>query len=230
LARLFNALKPAALAAFERQELSSDEIEGIMSKLLSVAIWHQRGKASEYDLTTTEIRRALTVGRSSARQNVSWNLWRMMAKAENGIGKEDDDGAIPDKPTRWRTVVGPLFQGIWPLDARLRSKSTTQNLVLMALECEDAFPEAVDAIIDVIVPYQFYQISNSLRFEDKHSGLVRRHPRAFIKLTNALIDPAAFPVPNDLPRLLDDCVAADPTVAHDPAYVRLHGLRRQRNA
>jgi hypothetical protein len=47
-AGLFNALKPAALAAFERQQLSDDEFEGLVSNLLSVAIWHQRGEAPEY--------------------------------------------------------------------------------------------------------------------------------------------------------------------------------------
>ncbi len=41
-ARLFNALKPAALAAFEHQKLSDDEFAGLVSNLLSVAIWHQR--------------------------------------------------------------------------------------------------------------------------------------------------------------------------------------------
>jgi hypothetical protein len=228
-ARLFNAIKPATLAAFERQELSDEEFEGVVSNLLSVAIWHQRGEASEYSLTTAELRRALIVGPSSARRNVSWNLWRMMGESENG---EDADahGAAANKPTRWRTIVGPLFRAIWPLDARLRSKSATQNLVQMALECGDAFPEVVDAILDVIVPYQLYQISHSLRLENKHSELVRQHPLAFVKLTNALIDPAAFPVPNDLAGLLDECVLADPAVARDPAYLRLHGLRRQRAA
>ena len=230
-ARLFNALKPLVLAAFERQELADNQFEGLMSNLLSVAIWHQRGEAPEYDLTTAEVRRALTVGPPSARRNVSWNLWRMMGNTENANGKDDDaDIAIPDKPTLWRSVVGPLFRDIWPLDARLRSKSTTQNLVLMALECGDAFPEAVDAILDVIVPYQLYRISHSLRLENKHGELVRQHPLAFVKLTNALIDPAAFPVPDDLAGLINECVAASPAVARDPAYLRLHGLRRQRNA
>ena len=44
-ARLFNALKPATLAAFERKQLSDNELESIVSKLLSVGIWHQRGEA-----------------------------------------------------------------------------------------------------------------------------------------------------------------------------------------
>jgi hypothetical protein len=227
--RLFNALKPAMLAAFERQELSDNEFEGLVSNLLSVAIWHQRGEAPEYELTSAEVRRTLTVGPSSARRNVSWNLWRIMAKREDENGQVED-ADVSDKPKRWRTTVGPLFRDIWPLDARLRSKSTTQNLVLMALECDDAFPEAVDAILDVIVPYQLYQISHSLRLENRHGELVRQHPLAFVKLTNALIDPLLFPVPNDLIGLLNECVAASPDVARDPAYLRLHGLSRQRSA
>jgi hypothetical protein len=127
-APLFNALKLAALAAFERQELSDYEFEGVVSNLLSVAMWHKLGKRPEYKLTTAEVRRALTIGPSSARRSVSWNLWCMMGKdgSENDeVG--DADGAISDKPARWRTVVGPLFRDIWPLDAGLRSESTTQN-------------------------------------------------------------------------------------------------------
>jgi hypothetical protein len=229
--RLFNALKEATLTAFERQELSDNEFEGLVSKLLSVAMWHKLGKAPEYSLTAAEVRRALTIGPPSARQNVAWNLWCMMGKNGNESDNEGEGaGSISDKATRWRTVVGPLFRDIWPLDARLRSGSTTQNLVLMALECEGAFPDAVAAILDIIVPYELYGISHSLRLEAKHSDLVSRHPLAFLNLSNALIDPARFPVPTDLAVLLLECVAADPGVASAPSYIRLHGLRRQRNA
>jgi hypothetical protein len=142
----------------------------------------------------------------------------------------DAKGEPADKATRWRNVVGPLFRDIWPLDARLRSKSATRNLVLMAQECEGAFPEAVEAILDVIKPYELYQIAHSLGLEDKHRELVGQYPVAFVKLANALIDPAAFPVPTDLATLLQECLAADPAVANEPAYVRLYGLRRLRNA
>jgi SIR2-like protein len=220
-ARLFNRLKPMMLEAFARKQLSDDEYEGLVSKLLSVCIWHQHGNNPEYALTASELKRALTVGPASARQNVSWNLWRMVAK---------EDGASEDHATRWRTIIGPIFRGIWPLDAKLRSKGTTRNLVLMALECEGAFPEAVEAILDFIIPYELYALSHSLRLEKRHDGLVNAHPRAFVRLANALIDPAAFPVPSDLAELLQQCVAADLRVASDPAFVRLYSLRRQRNA
>jgi hypothetical protein len=220
-ARLFNSLKPAILAAFELKQLSDNEFEGLVSNLLSICISHQRGEAVEYSLTSAEMKRALTVGPSSARRKVAWNLWRMMGDAE---------GEPIEKASRWRETVGPLLRNMWPLDANLRGKGTTQNFVLMALECEQAFPEAVEAILDFLVPYELYQIAHSLRLESTHDHLVSEYPLAFVRLANALIDPGAFPVPNDLAALLQECIAANPTVAHDPAYTRLYGLRRQRNA
>jgi hypothetical protein len=229
--RLFNTLKPAMLAAFERQELSDDELEGLISKLLNVAVCHQRGEEPQYNLTTAEVRRALAVGPASARRNVSWNLWRMTAQPQGDEDESDSGkGAAVDKPTWWRSVIGPLFRDIWPLDARLRSKSTTRNFVLMALECEAAFPEAVEAILDLVVPYELHQLAHSLRLEDKHSALVQQYPRAFVRLVNALVDPAAFRIPGDLGAFLQECVAADPAVSDDSAYVRLNSLRRQRGA
>jgi hypothetical protein len=192
--RLFNALKPAMLAAFERKQLADDEFEGIISKLLSVCIWHQRGESPEYDLTGAELKRALTVGPPAARRNTSWNFWRMMA---------DPERTPADKAARWREIVGPLFRDIWPLDADLRSKGTTRNFVNMALESGEAFPEAVDAILDFLIPYELYQIAHSLRLDDKHDHLVKDYPRAFLRLANALIDPAAFVLSVDLGVVLE---------------------------
>lgn len=78
--------------------------------------------------------------------------------------------------------------------------------------------------------YELYGLSHSLRLEDRHSELVRQYPRAFVRLANTLIDPALFNVPGDLTAFLQDCAAADPSIVNDGAYVRLYGLRRQRNA
>jgi hypothetical protein len=141
--KLFNSLKSQVLSAFERQRLSDDEHEGLISRLLSVFISHRLGEAAEYLFTPAEMKGALTVGPSAVRRNVAWNLWRMMGEA---------DGDPIDKQARWREVIGPLFREIWPLDANLRDEETSRNLVLMALECEGAFPEAVEAIRDFLLP------------------------------------------------------------------------------
>ncbi|MDZ4056807.1 MAG: hypothetical protein U1D69_07540, partial [Polynucleobacter sp.] len=153
------------------------------------------------------------------RQNVAWRFWRMMR-----------DENVLDKAAHWQNVVKPVLLDVWPLDASARGKGASEMLVFMALECGDAFPDAVDAILDLIVPYQLYGLSHGLRLERHHQGLFEAFPRAFLKLANALIDPAAFPVPNDLPMLLDHCVGLDAEIARDPAYIRLYGLRRQLNA
>jgi hypothetical protein len=145
---------------------------------------------------------------------------------ERGKGMAGASG----KAARWREVIGPLFRDIWPLSANLRSKNTTQNLVHMVLECDQAFPEAVEAVLDFLVPYELYQIAHSLRLESSHDHLVSEHPLAYVRLANALFDPVTAAVPSDLAALLQECAAADPTVSNDPAYVRLYGFRRQMNA
>jgi hypothetical protein len=107
-------------------------------------------------------------------------------------------------------MIGPLFQDTRPLDAALRTEVTARHLVLMALETGTAFPEAVEVILDLIVPYQLYGLSHSLRLEREHDQLVRQYPVAFVRLANALIDPSMFPVPTDLAQFLEECAAANP--------------------
>lgn len=219
-ARLFNALKPAFLQLFERRELSDTNQSRLTDDLISVAIWHRQPESHDYDLTSQETRRALAIASPSVRGQAAWRLWHWMSEEQGPT----------DKGERWRTLIGPFFRDIWPLDARLRDRHTSQNLVLMALECDSEFPDAVDAIADVVAPYELYSLDSSLRLEQKHSELVPRFPRAFVKLLSAVIDPAEFPVPEDLAVSLQQCVEAEPGIENDPNYIRLHALRRRRGA
>jgi hypothetical protein len=218
-ARLFNALKPAMLQAFERRSLSARALEGVFVKLFSVAAWHLKDQGAEYALASTEAKRALAVAPGEVRQNAASHLWRMMS-----------DDKIADKAAHWRDFVKPLLQGIWPLDARARGKGTSERLVLMALECGSALPDAVESILDFVVPYQFSSLTHALRLEKRHQDLFREYPDAFLRLANAIIDPDVFQVPNDLPKFLEECIALDPALENDPAYIRLYGLRRRQNA
>jgi hypothetical protein len=99
---------------------------------------------------------------------------------------------------------------------------------MMTLECGDAFVDAVDAVIDFIVPYQLYLLSHVLRLEKEHDTLLQQHPRAALKLANGLIDPAIHSVPNDLADFLQLCV--DAGVTAEATYIRLFGLRRLQSA
>jgi hypothetical protein len=45
-----------------------------------------------------------------------------------------------------------------------------------------------------------------------------------------MINPAVYPVPNDLSEFLRQCVDGDPGVVQERSYKRLNGLRRQQGA
>jgi hypothetical protein len=205
------------LVAFERGTLSDGDLEGLMAQLLTVAIGRSRGEANEYELTPGEVKRALGASSPGVRRNASWQFWRLMGERE---------GNPLDKDMRWRDLVGPLFREIWPLDARLRDDGSSHNLVLMALECGEAFEDAVNAIIDFVVPHRQFQISHSLRLEPEHDQLLYRYPKSFLRIASALIDPAIHPITSDLPEFLDACVNADGSVVNEPSYIRLYSLRR----
>jgi hypothetical protein len=96
----------------------------------------------------------------------------------------------------------------------------------MAFQVDASFPDAVEAIEDLIVPYELHMLAHSLLLQHEHASLVARYPRAFLRLTNVLIDPALYPVPSDLGQL-QQCAEADPTCRSDAAYVRLFGLSRR---
>lgn len=219
--QLFKTLKSAFLAAFQRRDGLAPDLVGLVDHLLHVGLSSRRPDTADYDLSSNEVRQALVAGGAEARQHASWLLWRWMSPAE---------GDHTDKGQFWRTEIGPFFRDAWPLDATARDEGATKNLVLMALEASSEFNDAVDAIVDVVVPYKLYSIASSLRLDRKHKELPNMYPRSFVRLLDALIDPAQHPVPDDLSETLVECINADSSLADDPRYVRLYGLRRQRSA
>ena len=142
-------------------------------------------------------------------------------------GQKDE---VFDRADRWRSHVGPLFESIWPLDAGTRNGRTSHTLVLMTLECGDAFPDAVAAIEDLVVPHDIATVETSLRLEGPHQEVTAQHPSAFLRLLNAITDPKIARVPFDLGKVLDQCRASSPGIEREPAFIRLDGLRRRSEA
>ena len=218
---LFNALHADMMKALERDSLSIKERFDLLSMLMVIGLWLQREDAHEYELSFADIKHALEVVPSEVRERASWWLWKTMH------GEECEP---PERAQRWRTLIGPLFQKIWPLGKDLRSSKVSQNLVDMAMECDAAFPEAVEAIVDVVVPYRLHTASLSWLSRKAGDENLLRHPLAFLQLLNAVVDHEAHPLPDDLDKILRKCVEADASVQSDAAYDRLYGLRRLRGA
>ena len=142
----------------------------------------------------------------------------------------DATGQPTERAARWRQFVGPLIQEIWPLDVALRSDAISRNLLLMTLECGEAFPEAVDAVVDLVVPFQLYSIAHTFRLEPAHDDTVRQHPRSALRLANAVINPAVAPVPSDLAEFLKKHVWTPIRALCQRRPIFASGLRRQRAA
>jgi NAD-dependent SIR2 family protein deacetylase len=218
--RLFNTIRTPMLQALDRSDLPDELVEGLIAKLLTIGLWRQKGIKLDYELSFQELRRALTLTSAIALRHSSWVLWRWM----------DEDIELEEKAERWRLIIGPFFNQIWPLDRELRSPRVSQNLVHMASECDAAFPDAVAAILDVIVPYEVFRAMHIAGPEAKHEELIHTYPESMLSLANALIDPDAFQIPGDIADFLNACISAEPTLVNHRAYIRLDAIRRRGSA
>ena len=89
---------------------------------------------------------------------------------------------------------------------------------MMALESGEAFPDVVEVIRDVVVPYDVVTIAGWLQGQPACRGHDRASTRAFLRLLNAMLSADMGAIPPDLGPVLDECLAADPSVRSDPAF------------
>jgi hypothetical protein len=195
-----------------------ENLGGLAWKLFEVSRWAIDQPSSISAALLPKVRAALAAALPKLRERTAWALWVRM------VGEK---GETFVRAERWRTEVGRVFGHIWPLDANARDPNASRNLVLMALECGDALPEAVEAIRPVVVPYEIVTIAGWLQSQPAHKETTTEHPRAFVWLMNAVLSADTADIPSDLGAVLDECLAADPSVRSDPAFVRLETLRRR---
>ena len=137
---LFQLTKRPLLQLFARPDASPEDLRVFSDWLVAVAIANQSDNAG-YPITSIEIRSALRHAAAQTLPSVGHRLALEMERA-----------APSDKTTRWRKVIGPVFQSIWPLDVDLQSPSNTFKLVQLLRASGDAFPEAAEMIIPFVRP------------------------------------------------------------------------------
>ena len=214
---LFVPLIDDFLEAMQRAD-PDENIDGLAWNLFHISRWAIDQPLSISASLLPKVRTALAVAVPKLRERTAWVLRARM------LGEK---GETFDRAERWGGEVGPVFRHIWPLDATARDPDTSRNLVFMALECGDAFPDAVEAIRLVVVPYEIVTISGWLQGQPSHQEATTGHPGAFVRLVNALLSSDRAALPPDLGTVLGECLAAEPSVRSDPAFVRLDALRRR---
>lgn len=217
---LFNALKPFLLAQFRNPPVATPAAEGLACAILLPMLW-KREEDKGWDIKAQEVRTALEVAPAALRQSAAWLLWRWV---------EDKDNETEDSASRWSRIFGPFFKDCWPQNAACRDQTTSRHLVHVAVAAGTAFDDAVHTISPVLVPFDMWSVRTIWAHSGFGADLPNRYPCSVVALLNTLIDAEKARPPGDLGEVLATCLSAEPELADNPAYRRLHAISRRQSA
>jgi hypothetical protein len=132
------------------------------------------------------------------------------------------EGAGPEKKAAlWRTVVGPVFQAIWPLDIELQTSASTFKLVQILCATDDAFPEAADVILPFIQPEDRRQQTTIFSIAEASEALYSAAPYKMLDLIAAIVGEALPGSVYSLGKALSRLRAIDSSVADTRKFQKL---------
>ena len=137
---LFRLTKQPFLELFGRAEVSDEELQTFAEWLAAIMIANKTDRAG-YPITPAEARSALRKAGVKCLSSVGHRL-----------AAEMEHTGPADKISKWRNVVAPVFNSIWPLDVELQTPASTSKLVQILRASGAAFPEAAEVIIPFIRP------------------------------------------------------------------------------
>ena len=206
---LVRLTKAPFLELFARADTPPKQLCSYANWLTVMALANQAHDAG-YPFTMTEIRSVLRRADERALQNVAHRLALEMEKAKPGR-----------KIEVWRNSVGPVFQGIWPLDIDLQTPATTFKLVQILRATDDAFPEAADVITPFIRPERPGRHHTVFSISKADDILYTSSPSKMLELVSTVVgDPPPASV-YALTQVLTRIRAADPNLANTREFGRL---------
>lgn len=207
--KLIGLMKEPFLALFGRDDVDEDDLQNFAEWLAAIMLAKQAGDA-DYPITPTEARSALRQAGAKGLSSVGHWLAVEMEKAKP-----------KEKTARWRNIVGPVFQNIWPLDAELQTSSSTFKLVQI-LRCSGAaFPEVADVIIPFIRPEDPRRHTSVHSISEAPDILYSSSPEKMLDLISALVGDAPARSVYDLTKALDRVRAHDPKLADTKRFQKL---------
>jgi hypothetical protein len=206
---LFGLMKKSFLELFARPEVPPEDLRTFAEWIASILIVNQAEDAG-YPLEPSEARAALRRAGANALSSVGHNLAMEMERAKPS-----------EKVERWRKVIGPVFQAIWPLDVELQTSATTFKLVQILRATGEAFPEAADMIIPFIRPDERSSHTTVYSISDAPAELFKSSPAKMLDLLAAVVGDALPGSVYALGKALSRLRAIDPTVADTRKFQKL---------
>jgi hypothetical protein len=205
---LFGLAKKPFLEMFERSDIPAEDLRTFADWLAAILLAKQEGVP--YPLASSEARTALRHAGVEALSSVGHRLAMAMESAPPA-----------EKTVRWRSVVGPVFQGIWPLDVELQTGESTFKLVQILRATGSAFGEAADTIVPFIQPEDPRRHSSVFSIAESTDDLYRVAPTKMLDLLSAVVGDAQAGSVYALSKALSKLEAADAELVKTRKYQKL---------
>jgi hypothetical protein len=209
---LFGLTKQPFLELFGRADVSDEELRIFADWLAAVMIANQ-SKRADYPITPAEARSAL---RQAGVKSLSSVGHRLAIEME---GAKSDE-----KISKWRDVVGPVFQSIWPLDVELQTSASTFKLVQILRASGAAFPKAAEVIVPFIRPDDPRHHTSVYSISEAEDVLYSSSPERMLDLVAAVVGEAPARGTYGLCRALERIREHAPQLANDKKFQKLLGL------
>lgn len=207
--RLFALTKKPFLELFSRQEVAREDLRAFSDWLAIMLVVNLAGKA-EYPLTTTEVRSVLRTTGNEGRWSFAHQLAVEMEAAQPA-----------EKRSAWRNIIGPVFEGAWPLDAELQSPRVTFKLVQLLLATGDAFGEAAPIVIPFVRPEEARAHSSVFSIAEADPEIYNVAPDQMLNLLSAVAGDAASQSLYGMSKALDKLAECAPRLAETKAFQKL---------
>lgn len=209
-ANLFNETKKGLLWTFDHADEESLS-DGQVLLLLQAA--YSKSAGAPIELSSSEAKDAL--GRAGP---------RAMSSAARILRQKADTDAGAN---HWTKVVKPVLMFVWPADDALQTEDTTARLVDLALQADEAFPDAVSTLRPFLVAAWKSDQNWHYETDFNETGMAKlsKFPDAGLSLLDSLIP--ADTGPARLNELLDRIETAKPAIKTDDRFLRLRGLAKR---
>ena len=210
--QLIGLTKGPFLTLFSRNDVSDEDLRRFAEWLAAMMLANQSGRA-DYPIAPTEARSAL---REAGVKGLSSVGHRLAIEMESANPEE--------KISKWRNVVGPVFQSMWPLDVELQTAESTFKLVQILRASGKAFPEAADVIIPFIRPEDPRRHASIFSISEAHDDIYLSSPEKMLDLLVAVVGDAPNRSVYGLNKALDRVRAYGPNLTETRKFQKLVNL------
>jgi hypothetical protein len=206
---LFRLTKKPFFELFSRPDVREEDLHAFSDWLAAILLANQAGKA-EYALTTSEVRSIL---RRAGQASLSTFAHRLAMEMES---------AKPEQKEKvWNEIVGPIFEGSWPLDVELQTPRATFKLVQILLAAGSAFPIAATAITPFVRSESCRDHTSIYSISHANDDLYREAPEKMLDLLSAVAGDAPDRSLYGLTTALDKLQEVAPQLAQTKQFQRL---------